>query len=71
LDWTAPPGTLPTPWNAGFLTSPSTDLRDAAEVEEYLIDFSKKMEGHRLLTGSLPSDLNAEHILLHPGKVLP
>ena len=43
-----------------FLTSPSTDLRDAAELEEYLIDFSKKMEGHRLLTGSLPSDLNTE-----------
>ena len=43
-----------------FLTSPSTDLKEAAELEEYLIDLSKKMEGHRLLTGSLPSRLNAE-----------
>ncbi len=31
-----------------------------AELEEYLIDFSKKIEGHRLVTGALPSDLNAE-----------
>jgi hypothetical protein len=29
-------------------------------LEEYLIDFSKKIEGHRLITGPLPSDLNAE-----------
>ena len=43
-----------------FRTSPATDLKEVAELEEYLIDFSKKMEGYRLLTGSLPSDLNAE-----------
>lgn len=29
-------------------------------MEEYLIDFSKKIEGHKLQTGSLPLDLDAE-----------
>lgn len=36
------------------------DHHEVAELEEFLIDFSKKMEGHRLIIGSLPPDLNAE-----------
>jgi hypothetical protein len=44
----------------GFLSSGGFDHKEVAELEEYLIDFSKKIEGHRLLTGPLPSDLNAE-----------
>ena len=43
-----------------FQSTQGLDHKEIAELEEYLIDFSKKMEGHRLLTGSLPSDLNAE-----------
>lgn len=35
---------------------------DETVLEEYLIDFSKKIEGHRLSTGPLPSDLNAENL---------
>lgn len=31
-----------------------------AEVEEYLIDFSKKIEGRRILGEQLPPDLDAE-----------
>jgi hypothetical protein len=45
------------PW---FQSSQGFDRQEVAELEEYLIDFSKKMEGHRLITGPLPSDLNAE-----------
>lgn len=45
------------PW---YQPSQGWDHKEVAELEEYLIDFSKKIEGHRLLTGSLPSDLNAE-----------
>jgi hypothetical protein len=41
-------------------SSQGLDPKEVAELEEYLIDFSKKIEGHRLLTGTLPSDLNAE-----------
>ena len=41
-------------------SSQGSDPKEVAELEEYLIDFSKKIEGHRLLTGTLPSDLNAE-----------
>jgi hypothetical protein len=44
----------------GFQSSGGFTHKEVAELEEYLIDFSKKIEGHRLLTGSLPSDLNAE-----------
>jgi hypothetical protein len=42
------------PFSYGF------DRQEVAELEEYLIDFSKKIEGHRLSTGPLPSDLNEE-----------
>jgi hypothetical protein len=45
------------PW---FQSSRGLDSKEVAELEEYLIDFSKKIDGHRLLTGPLPSDLNAE-----------
>jgi len=34
--------------------------KEVSELEEYLIDFSKKIEGHRLLAGFLPPDLDAE-----------
>ena len=40
--------------------SQEIDPKEVSELEEYLIDFSKKMEGHRLQTGSLPHDLDAE-----------
>lgn len=36
------------------------DRGEVAGLEEYLIDFSKKIEGHKLLNGPLPADLNAE-----------
>jgi hypothetical protein len=45
------------PW---FQSSEGFDRQAVAELEEYLIDFSKKIEGHRLSTGPLPSDLNTE-----------
>lgn len=32
---------------------------EIANLEEYLIDFSKKIEGHRLMEGSLPPNLDA------------
>jgi hypothetical protein len=47
----------------GFRCSPSSqeiDPREVSELEEYLIDFSKKIEGYRLQTGSLPPDLDAK-----------
>lgn len=47
----------------GFRCSPSSqeiDPKEVSELEEYLIDFSKKIEGHRLQTGSLPPDLDAK-----------
>ena len=40
--------------------SQKIDPKEVSELEEYLIDFSKKMEGHRLQTGSLPPDLDAK-----------
>lgn len=40
--------------------SQEIDPQEVSELEEYLIDFSKKMEGHRLQTGSLPPDLDAK-----------
>lgn len=43
-----------------FQSSRGLDHKEVAELEEYLIDFSKKIEGHKLLTGPLPPDLNAE-----------
>ena len=45
------------PW---FQYSQGFDRQEVAELEEYLIDFSKKIEGHRVSTGPLPSDLDAE-----------
>ncbi len=47
----------------GFRCSPSSqeiDPKEISELEEYLIDFSKKIEGHRLQTGPLPPDLDAK-----------
>jgi len=41
-------------------SSQGIDPKKVSEIEEYLIDFSKKIEGHRLQTGSLPPDLDAE-----------
>lgn len=46
-----------------FQSSQGFDQQAVAELEEYLIDFSKKIEGHRLSTGPLPSDLNAEKFI--------
>ena len=43
-----------------FQSSQGFDPQSVAGLEEYLIDFSKKIEGHRLLTGPLPLDLNAD-----------
>jgi hypothetical protein len=43
-----------------FQCSQEIDPKEVSELEEYLIDFSKKMEGHRLQTGSLPPDLDAK-----------
>ncbi len=40
-------------------SSQETDPKEVSELEEYLIDFSKKVEGHRLQIGSLPPDLDA------------
>jgi hypothetical protein len=39
--------------------STATD-REIAGIEEYLIDYSKKIEGYRLTHGSLPANLDAE-----------
>ena len=41
-------------------SSQEIDPKEVSELEEYLIDFSKKIEGHRLQTGSLPPDLSAD-----------
>jgi len=41
-------------------SSQEIDPKEVSELEEYLIDFSKKIEGHRLQTGSLPPDLDAK-----------
>jgi hypothetical protein len=46
-----------------FQSSQGFDQQAVAELEEYLIDFSKKIEGHRLSTGPLPSDLNAKKFI--------
>ena len=43
-----------------FQSSQEIDPKEVSELEEYLIDFSKKIEGHKLQTGSLPLDLDAE-----------
>ena len=54
-----------------FQSSEGFDRQAVAELEEYLIDFSKKVEGHRLSTGSLPSDLNAEKFFSILGQYYP
>jgi hypothetical protein len=41
-------------------SSQEIDPKEVSELEEYLIDFSKKIEGHRLQTGSLPPDLEVK-----------
>ncbi len=41
-------------------SSQEIDPKEISELEEYLIDFSKKIEGHRLQSGSLPPDLDAK-----------
>lgn len=41
-------------------SSQELDPKEVSELEEYLIDFSKKIEGYRLQTGSLPPDLDAK-----------
>jgi uncharacterized protein (UPF0248 family) len=41
-------------------SSQEIDPKEVSELEEYLLDFSKKIEGHRLQTGSLPLDLDAK-----------
>jgi uncharacterized protein (UPF0248 family) len=41
-------------------SSQEIDPKEISELEEYLLDFSKKIEGHRLQTGSLPPDLDAK-----------
>ena len=43
-----------------FQSSQEIDPKEVSELEEYLIDFLKKIEGHRLLAGFLPPDLDAE-----------
>ncbi|PKN62618.1 MAG: hypothetical protein CVU57_23505 [Deltaproteobacteria bacterium HGW-Deltaproteobacteria-15] len=40
--------------------APSSRAQQAAEVEEYLIDFSKNIEGRRILDERLPPDLDVE-----------
>ncbi len=40
--------------------SQEIDPKEVSELEGYLIDFSKKIEGYRLQTGSLPPDLDAK-----------
>jgi len=46
---------------SGPPSSEDMDPKEVSELEEYLIDFSKKIEGYRLQTGSLPPDLNAKN----------
>jgi hypothetical protein len=41
-------------------SSQGIDPKKVSEIEEYLIDFSKKIEGHRPQTDSLPPDLDAD-----------
>jgi hypothetical protein len=36
------------------------DADEVGGLEEYLIDFSKKIEGHKLLSGGLPPDLDSQ-----------
>jgi len=45
---------------SGPQSSQDMDPKEVSELEEYLIDFSKKIEGYRLQTGSLPPDLDAK-----------
>ena len=45
---------------SGPPSSQEIDPKEVSELEEYLIDFSKKIEGYRLQAGSLPPDLDAK-----------
>ena len=45
---------------SGPQSSQDIDPKEVSELEEYLIDFSKKIEGYRLQTGSLPPDLDTK-----------
>jgi len=45
---------------SGPQSSQDIDPKEVSELEEYLIDFSKKIEGYRLQTGSLPPGLDAK-----------
>jgi hypothetical protein len=47
-------------FSSGPQSSQDIDPKEVSELEEYLIDFSKKIEGYRLQTGSLPPDLDAK-----------
>ncbi len=38
----------------------SSSVSDFADQEEYIIDFSKKIEGYQLANGPLPKNLNAD-----------
>jgi hypothetical protein len=43
-----------------FSSKLTTPTANVAQLEEYLIDFSKKAEGYRIRYGSLPPDLDAD-----------
>jgi len=45
---------------SGSPSSQEIDPKEVSELEEYLIDFSKKIEGYRLQAGSLPPDLDTK-----------
>jgi hypothetical protein len=45
---------------SGPQSSQDIDPKEVSELEEYLIDFSKKIEGYRLQAGSLPPDLDTK-----------
>jgi len=52
-------------------SSPEIDPKEVSELEEYLIDFSKKIEGPRLQTGSLPADLSTDKFFSILGNYYP
>ena len=52
-------------------SSPEIDPKEVSELEEYLIDFSKKIESYRLQTGSLPPDLSADKFFSILGNYYP
>jgi hypothetical protein len=52
-------------------SSQEIDPIEVSKLEEYLIDFSKKIESYRLQTGSLPPDLDAKKFFSILGKYYP